>query len=67
MKCWCDEVVDYLCFQCESRKKMLRLSNNDKLLLKAYLLELKRGDANPETARRILEKNLCVSMIARNN
>lgn len=65
MKCWCDEIIDYDCIECESEKKWLRLPEADKLTLKAYALDLDRGQSNMSTAKKIMDKNICVSMIPR--
>jgi len=63
MKCWCKEVESYTCSECEKKAPWNRLSKMDRLDLIAYAKKLKRGENDLELTKRILNKNLCVSMI----
>ena len=63
MKCWCDGIKTYICSECEKKTPWNRLNKIDKLDIIAYSKKLKRGESDIELAKRILNKNLCVSMI----
>lgn len=62
MICWCKK-IGYLCEECEAKKKWRKLSENDRVHLKAYNLQISENRPDPKLALYILKNDLCVSMI----
>lgn len=61
-KCWCTD-INYECRDCEKKEMWLKLSEIDKLDLLVYEKQLKLNRPDQRLAMRILNRDLCVSMI----
>lgn len=62
MKCWCSD-FDYECIKCESEKKWKMLTPLEKIDLRAYDKQLRDGKVDLSLAERILDSDLCLTMV----
>jgi len=63
MICWCEKIKSYNCGECEKSQAWERVPFADRLDLLAYVKQLKLNRADQKLAEKIINKNLCVSMI----
>lgn len=66
INCWCKKVINYSCCDCEKTKKWNNISPSERLDLLVYAKQLRLNRVDLKFAERILNKNLCVSMIPKN-
>ena len=69
MNCWCNEVEDYLCINCQADKDWSETGKQDKIKLTAYKRLLLsdtfnfKDKSHLQLFNYIQAKNLCVSIV----
>jgi hypothetical protein len=62
MKCWCDD-TGIVCADCDAERTWNRLKRNQQFDLIVYKKKLDKDELSVDLSKRILDQNLCVSMI----
>lgn len=62
MKCWCDD-TGIVCEDCNAERLWNNLKRNQQLDLIVYNKKLFKNELDIDLSNRVLDQNLCVSMI----